>query len=122
MPGDIVEESLRFSPSHLRLLPVLPCSTPTVFVPKACSGHYASNTEQRLPYWNIFTSSTAPKSNPNCYLCSDDDLELSGAVLKLPVFIPLSKGASIVRCHCHRFLLTDTGELHLQLPRIMTSL
>ncbi|RWW42226.1 hypothetical protein BHE74_00052236 [Ensete ventricosum] len=57
-----------------------------------------------------------------CYLCSGDDLELSGAVLKLPVFIPLSKGASIVRCYCHRFLLAGTRELHLQLPRIMTSL
>ncbi|RWW08321.1 hypothetical protein GW17_00028247 [Ensete ventricosum] len=52
-------------------------------------------------------------ATPKCYLCSGDDLELSGVVLKLPVFIPLSKGASIVRCHCRRFLLADTGELHL---------
>ncbi|RRT57573.1 hypothetical protein B296_00004678 [Ensete ventricosum] len=30
----------------------------------ACSGRCASNTEQRLPYWNIFTPSAALKSNP----------------------------------------------------------
>ncbi|RZR93568.1 hypothetical protein BHM03_00022100, partial [Ensete ventricosum] len=33
-----------------------------------------------------------------CYLYSDDNLELLDAVLKLPVFIPLSKSASIIRC------------------------
>ncbi|RWW35411.1 hypothetical protein BHE74_00059664 [Ensete ventricosum] len=32
----------------------------------------------------------------DCYLYSGDDLELPGAVLKLPVFISLSKGDSIV--------------------------
>ncbi|RZS10695.1 hypothetical protein BHM03_00041942 [Ensete ventricosum] len=34
----------------------------------------------------------------HCYLCSDDNLKLSDNVLKLPVFIPLAKSASIVRC------------------------
>ncbi|RZS28103.1 hypothetical protein BHM03_00061663 [Ensete ventricosum] len=39
-----------------------------------------------------------------CYLCSGDDLELSGVVLKLPIFISLSKGDSIIR-----FLLAGTS-------------
>ncbi|RZS25297.1 hypothetical protein BHM03_00058481, partial [Ensete ventricosum] len=34
----------------------------------------------------------------HCYLCSGDNLELPDVVLKMPVFIPLSKSASIVRC------------------------
>ncbi|RRT31743.1 hypothetical protein B296_00049054, partial [Ensete ventricosum] len=34
----------------------------------------------------------------HCYLCSSDNLKLSDVVLKMPVFIPLSKSASIVRC------------------------
>ncbi|RWV78938.1 hypothetical protein GW17_00060007 [Ensete ventricosum] len=33
-----------------------------------------------------------------CYLCSDGNLELSDAVLELPVFVPLSKCAGIIRC------------------------
>ncbi|RWW59240.1 hypothetical protein BHE74_00033842 [Ensete ventricosum] len=115
-------------------LQVLWCSTPAVSAPTACSGCCASNTEQRLPYWNLFPPPVAPKSNPNaditaasprtrvasphllpppaltllagvqCYLCSGDDLELSGVVLKLPIFISLSKGDSIVR-----FLLAGTS-------------
>ncbi|RZR91102.1 hypothetical protein BHM03_00019142 [Ensete ventricosum] len=45
-----------------------------------------------------------------CYLCSDENLESSGAALEWPVFILLPKGAGLVRCNSFPLLLVSTRD------------
>ncbi|RRT74962.1 hypothetical protein B296_00014334 [Ensete ventricosum] len=45
-----------------------------------------------------------------CYLCSDENLESSGAMLEWPVFILLPKGAGLVCCNSFPLLLVSTRD------------